>query len=111
MPATASPAAATPMRSMADQAWNRAPRNRPTATPGPNPSTPEWRAADDRTAPAPQDRHTKTASPNARLVPASFPSTNAPHRENHAAPTNATDLFNSLLGAATAAVGRGKSVY
>src|SRR4029077_853149 len=75
--ATASPAAASRARSTADPARNKAPQNRPTASPEPNPSAPVRRAADDPSVPASQDRHRRTAPPIAGPIPASLPSTNA----------------------------------
>jgi hypothetical protein len=45
---------------------------------------------------------------NARPVPASVPSTNTAHRENHASTADATDFFNSLLEPLPATVPDGK---
>src|SRR5882762_3619530 len=91
---------------MADPCRNTAPQNRATAPPEPNPSAPGWRAADDPAAHAAQDRRTKTASPNARLVPASFPSTNTPRRENHASAADANRLLQQPARAGVALVFR-----
>src|ERR1051325_4762026 len=82
-PATASPAAASRARSMADQDRNRALQNPATA-----PTEPRWSAigspeADDRREPASPDRHTKTAPPRARQIPASLPPVRYPQSGNH----------------------------